>query len=276
MWSSVWRHSGHAFIPIFPVCIDNTGDAISIDELNMVLKNIKNRKTPGSDGINTELIKYAPQAFLYRFLDFTNICWRYGHIPTERNEAVIVPIFKKGDRKDCNDYRVISLLNSGYKIYAKLIAQRLSTIADTMLLEEQNGFRINRSCIDGVFSTAQLIEKHREYNTPTYIAFIDYEKAFYTISRTKLWKALNSKGIPQHLIRAIKSLCVNTKINISMRNKTSANYRETKQGVKQGCPVSPILFNLYIDEVTREWQKESQTHYIIIIYTRTEILNYMQ
>jgi hypothetical protein len=72
-----------------------------------------------------------------------------------------------------------------------------------MLLEERNGFRRNRSCIDGVFSAAQLIEKHREYNIPTYIAFINYEKAFDTISRTKLWKVLNSKGIPQHLIRAI-------------------------------------------------------------------------
>jgi sorting nexin-29 len=174
---------------------DENVDAISTDVLNTVLKNSKNRKPPGSDGINTELIKYAPQAFVYRFLDFVNICWKYGHIPTEWNEAVIVPIFKKGDRKNCNNYRGISLLNSGYKIYAKVIAQCLSTTADTMLLEEQNKFRRNRSCIDGVFSAAQLIEKHCEYNIPTYIAFIDYEKAFYTISRTKLWKVLNSKGI---------------------------------------------------------------------------------
>jgi retron-type reverse transcriptase len=64
------------------------------------------------------------------------------------------------------------------------------------------------------------------------------------------------------LIRAIQSLYANTKINISMRNKTSAKYRETTQGVKQGCPLSPILLNLYVDEVTREWQKELQTHYI--------------
>jgi hypothetical protein len=66
-----------------------------------------------------------------------------------------------------------------------------------MLLEEQNGFRRNRSCMDSVVSAAQLIEKHREYNIPTYIAFIDYEKEFDTISRTKLWKVLNSKGIHQ-------------------------------------------------------------------------------
>jgi hypothetical protein len=106
-----------------------------------------------------------------------------------------------------------------------------------MLLEEQNGFRRNIFCIVGVFSAVQLIEKHCEYNIPTYIAFIDYEKALDTISRTKLWKVINSKCIPQHLIRAIQSLYVNTKINISMRNKTSANYRETTQGVKTRLPI---------------------------------------
>lgn len=70
--------------------------------------------------------------------------------------------------KNCNYYRGISLLKSGYKKYAKLIAQVFSTIANTMLLEEENGLRRNRSCINSVFSVAQLIEKHREYNILTY------------------------------------------------------------------------------------------------------------
>jgi sorting nexin-29 len=96
-------------------------------------------------------------------LDFLTICWIYGHIPEEWRIAVVVPIYKKGDRKNCNNYRGISLLNTGYKIYAKIITQRVMTIAQVILLKEQNGFRRYRTCMGGIFSVSEIIEKHREY-----------------------------------------------------------------------------------------------------------------
>jgi sorting nexin-29 len=68
-------------------------------------------------------------------------------------------IFKRGNRKDCSNYRGISLLNTGYKIYAKIITQRLNIIAETLLHKEQNGFRRDRFCMDG-FTIAQLLKKH--------------------------------------------------------------------------------------------------------------------
>jgi hypothetical protein len=148
---------------------------ITIEELPEVIRNIK---------VN---YKYAPKSFLFKFLDFLNICWIYGHIPEEWRIAVIVPIYKKkGDRKNCDNYRDISLLNTGYKIYAKIITQRLMTIAEVIILEEQNGFRKYRKCMDCIFSISQIIEKHKEYNIPTYIAFIDLEKAFDTVNRAKV------------------------------------------------------------------------------------------
>jgi hypothetical protein len=76
------------------------------------------------------------------------------------DEAIVTHIFKTGNRKDIINYRGISLLNSGYKTDAKIITQRLNTIAETLLHEEQNGFRRNRSCMDGVFIIAQLLEKY--------------------------------------------------------------------------------------------------------------------
>ena len=86
-------------------------------------------------------------------------------------------LFKKGKRDDCSNNRGISLLNSGYKIYAKIIT-RFKTISEAILFEEQNGFRIGRSCINNVFTIKQTIEKRRELNLETHIAFLDLEKAF--------------------------------------------------------------------------------------------------
>ena len=99
--------------------------------------------------------------------------------------AIVIPIHKKGDRNNPANYRGISLLKTGYKIYSKIIAKRLTAIAEVLLLEEQNGFRIGRSCMDCIFSVSQIIEKYREFNIPTYIAFIDLKKAFDSVDRDK-------------------------------------------------------------------------------------------
>jgi len=119
-------------------------------------------------------------------LNFLNVCWIYGDIPEEWSTAIVIPIHKKGDRNNLDNYRGISLLNTGYKIYSKIIAKGLTVIAEVLLLEQQNGFRKGRSCMDCIFSASQIIEKLIEFNIPIYIAFIDFKKAFDSVDRDKL------------------------------------------------------------------------------------------
>ena len=80
-----------------------------------------------------------------------------------------------------------------------IITTRLQNIAETLLEEEQHGFRIGRSCIDCIFTIQQVIEKRREKNLDTHIAFIDFNKAFDRVIRPKLWDILENKGIGYHL-----------------------------------------------------------------------------
>ena len=119
-------------------------------------------------------------------MNFLNVCWIYGDIPEEWSTAIVIPIHKKGDRNNLDNYRGISLLNTGYKIYSKIIAKGLTVIAEVLLLEQQNGFRKGRSCMDCIFSASQIIEKLIEFNIPIYIAFIDFKKAFDSVDRDKL------------------------------------------------------------------------------------------
>ena len=139
-------------------------DPIEITEIEEILAESKNRKATGKDGINTELYKYASKDMIERITNFINNCWKSKKTPTEWKTAVILPIFKKGQRSNCDHYRGISLLNTGYKIYSRILVKRLKNIIETILSEEQSGFRPSRSCIDNVFSLQQIIEKHREYN----------------------------------------------------------------------------------------------------------------
>jgi sorting nexin-29 len=91
-------------------------------------------------------------------------------------KSVVIPIIRKGNRKDCDNYRGISLLNTIYKIYANIIKNKLNKYCDNIIDEEQNGFQKGRSCCDGYFTIKILIEKHCEFNMETHIAFVDFKK----------------------------------------------------------------------------------------------------
>ena len=104
-------------------------------------------------------------------------------------------------------------------MYAKIITQRFKSISETILLAEQNVFRIGRSCIDKVFIIKQTIGKRREFNIETHMAFLDLEKAFDRVNRNHLWQILNRRGTPYHLIEVIKSPYKNTSVQIDTGRK---------------------------------------------------------
>jgi len=103
-----------------------------------------------------------------------------------------------------------------------------------------------------ILSASQIIEKPREFNILKYIAFIAFKKAFDSVDRDKLWTIISSKGIPSHLITIIQTIYMENIIRINAGNGISEDSRVITQGVRQGCPLSPVLFNLYLDEVIKE------------------------
>jgi hypothetical protein len=102
---------------------------------------------------------------------------------------------KKDILKNQENYRGISLLNSGYKIYASIIKSKLTEHYNDKVGEKQNGFRKGRSCCDGYFPLKIIIEEHREFNIETHLAFIDYQKAFDKINRNKLIEIITENSI---------------------------------------------------------------------------------
>jgi len=112
--------------------------------------------------------------------------------------------------------------------------------------------------VDCIFSASQIIAKHREFNIPTYIAFIDLKKPL-TVDRDKLWTIMSSKEIPIHLITIIQKIYIENFIRVNAGNGVSEDFRVITQGVRQGCPLSPVLFNLYLDEFIGTWLMKLKT-----------------
>ncbi|VDP49614.1 unnamed protein product, partial [Soboliphyme baturini] len=118
-----------------------------------------------------------------------------GKTPADWRTGVIVPVFKKGDHKECSSYRGITLLSLPGKVYAKVLERKCRDIVDLKIQEEQCGFRPGRSTSDHTFALRQIAEKSWEYAQPLYMCFLDLEKAYHRIPCNSLWTCLCAYGI---------------------------------------------------------------------------------
>ena len=120
------------------------------------------------------------------------------------------------------------------------------------LVEEQCGCRKGRSCIDAIFTVQHILEKRKEHNLPLFLLFIDYEKAYDSVNRDKLWEMMDNK-MPNYLLNTIKCIYRNKKIRFKFNDGISEPIHINK-GVRQGCGLSPVLFNIYINKIIQEFK----------------------
>ena len=118
------------------------------------------------------------------------------------------------------------------------------------LREEQNGFRKHRSCLDLINTLRIIREQSREWQAFLYVSFIDFEKAFDSVKKEILWLTLQQYGTPREIIHTIKTLYDGFKCKISHEGKLS-DFIEVRNGVRQGCILSPTLFLLILDRVMK-------------------------
>jgi len=128
--------------------------------------------------------------------------WKKEKLSEEWKESIIVPIHKKGDKTDCNNYRGISLWPTTYKILSIMLS-RLTPYAKEIIGGHQCGFQRNRSTIDHIFCIRQILEKKWEYNE-VHQLFIDFKKAYDSVRREVLYKIPNECGTPRKLVRLKK------------------------------------------------------------------------
>jgi len=145
-------------------------------------------KPPGTDNINAELLQAAGPRMTKRIQELILNIWRSEKMPNEWNKSIICPIYKKGEKTECSNYRGISLLNTVYKILATAINNRSKTFAEDLVSQEQNGFRRNRSTADNILIMRQISEKCYEYNIEMHVLFIDFKQSFDSLTDKKPYR----------------------------------------------------------------------------------------
>lgn len=217
----------------------------SLVEVTCAINCLKNNKSPGNDGIPAEVFKTANSLLAPHLHNiFLNI-WEKAEVPSDFKDALIVTIFKKGDKSVCGNYRGISLLSTAGKVLAVILLKRLVPIAEEILPETQHGFRPGRGTIDMIFVARQLLEKSKEHRVPLHLIFFDLEKAFDSICRETLWRILAKFGLPSRFISIVRALHDGMTGQVLYRGTTSPEF-SIQTGVKQGCVLAPTLFSLYL------------------------------
>jgi len=180
------------------------------------------------------------------------ICWNRRCLPDDFRDTNIITLYKdKGGRRDCNNYRGISLLCIAGKVFARLLLPRVRQIADRILPESQCGFRPSRSASDMVFSLRQLQEKSVEQSRSLYVVFIDLTKAFDTVSRSGLYNILKLLGCPETLLSILVAFYENMKARVQLDGSMSKTFPICR-GVKQGCVLANIVWhNFFSSSCTR-------------------------
>ncbi|MCG8033469.1 MAG: reverse transcriptase family protein, partial [Candidatus Thiodiazotropha taylori] len=219
-------------------------------ELQKVVRRAKQNKAPGFDEIPADVLKNDTAcSFLLKLF---NICFLVGKVPNEWSKCVLNPIPKSSslDKNDPLSYRGIALAPASYKLFCALINNRLTKWAENnnILADEQNGFRSGRSTIDHISTLTNIIETRKLKRKQTFAAFIDFKKAYDSVNRTLLWSKLEDIGIAGNILNVIKVIYNDVQYCIRL-NGLHTDWFSVKTGLKQGCLLSPILFNIFINNL---------------------------
>ena len=188
---------------------------IEMWKVKKAISQTKNNKGVGKDNISNEFLKLdGIDTVLYKLFC---VCHSSGIVPNVWNETIIVPIPKgaKSSPFDPLSYRGLSLQSCIYEVYSNVIDNRLYNFVEehNLLHEAQNGFRKKRSTIEHVYSLVQSVELNKKLNgKPSYVCFVDFRKAFDTVSRCRLYEKLKSKGISDDVLKFY--LCSNKDTNV--------------------------------------------------------------
>ena len=212
---------------------------------------MKSGKSPGLDGIPAELLKHTGEAGVKALHHLCTKIWDTCTWPDEWKLQEFVMLYKKGNAKECGNYRTIALISHASKVLLIIILNRMRIKVEQELSDCQAGYQSNRGTIDMLFSLQLLIEKVRNSEDEAFIIFIDYSKAFDSVNHNQLFDIMIKMGFPTHLVSLIAALYDNQKATIRW-NGEHCDFFQIGKGVRQGCILSPHLFNIYTEQVMRE------------------------
>jgi hypothetical protein len=225
---------------------------ITESEIMKGIANLKNGKAAGPDGICNELLKHSTHAMLAPLQKIFNLVLTSGVYPDSWARGFIKPLHKKEDPLIPNNYRGITITSVMGKLFNSILNARIINFLDKqkLMCSEQIGFKAKSRTSDHIFVIKALMDKAKKERKPLYMCFVDFQKAFDSISHPCLLYKLLKMNMNGCVYQLIKDMYRKTILQVNVGKGLTTDFT-SDVGVRQGDNLSPTLFNLYINDIPR-------------------------
>ena len=234
-----------------------TGPSITKEEIEKAILNSKNNKAPGPDEIPTEILKLLDERGISALHKIFNRIYETGCYPEPWLRSTFIPLPKKVNVKRCEDHRLISLMSHTLKVFLRILHQRLYKKCEWDISDSQIGFRQGLGTREAIVATQVLVQNCYDQRKDVFLCFLDYEKAFDRVQHHKLMQILRKLDLDKKDIRCIENLYWHQTAQLKIDNSMS-NPIYIRRGIRQGCVLSPLLFNIYSEAIFRESLEDAE------------------
>ena len=253
---------------------DSCESEISADECYRVLLSFNNGKSPGNDGLPSEFYKCFWKVISPLLMKCYNESFEKGELSSSQKQAVITLISKKDkDKSFLENWRPISLINVDEKMLSKTLAWKLKKVLPEIIHSDQSGYVENRNISETVRSILDMMEYTQEENLPGVLLFLDFKKAFDSLSWSFLKKTLEVFNFGPNFRKWIDVLYNNVS-SCTINNGLTSGYFNLERGVRQGDPLSPYLFIMAVELLAIRLRRNENIKGISIGNYQTKLLQY--
>lgn len=219
---------------------------LNSDECFRAVTSMKRNKSPGLDGLTVEFYQHFWTLIGDLVVDTFNEGYENGCLSESQRIAVLSLIFKKGDTDDISNYRPISLTNVDYRILAFVLSNRLQSVIDSIVSHDQTAYIRNRYMGYNIKLIQDIVDHYEKSDKGGIIFMADFQKAFDSLEWEFLFKTLEFFNFGPSFMRWVKMIYTLPLCKIK-NNGFLSDQIHISRGVRQGCPVSALLFILCIE-----------------------------
>jgi ribonucleases P/MRP protein subunit RPP40 len=246
------------------------------DKIEKAIDKLKSNKAAGVDDMGSTLLKMSKEGIVYPLYEIFSASFSAGIVPKDWKKANVTPIFKKGSKRECGNYRPVSLTCQAGKLMERIIKDELvKFIENGIITDSQHGFRSRKSCLTNMLEFLETVQTEVDQGEPIDVVFLDLQKAFDKVPHGRLGIKLRSIGVRGKLLVWIMEWLKGRTQRVVLNGEAS-EWVDVESGVPQGSVLGPVLFIVYINDMDERilnslWKFADDTKMVGRVRTKEEL-----